>query len=248
MSKYIKLELEEFSRSAVVNTSMPNEDSEVEQIINSVVTEHIAKITDDESEKSSEKRVSHTESTPSKEELDRAEEIRIKHLEEVKQEAYNCGIEDTKAKYEPMLLDQNNKNDFGELLQQKLSSIIPENKIDDQITKVSAKTIASIARKLHLMLPADFDMIINHGLINKLKNFYKEGSIRLKIHPDRYELCIQLLQLESLEDRIKENFSIVQDNKMSLNDCSLEWSDTKLEYNQEQLNAEIGKIIEQISA
>ena len=47
MSKYIKFELEELPKSAVVNSNVHSQDQEAMQLINEVVTEHISKIVDD---------------------------------------------------------------------------------------------------------------------------------------------------------------------------------------------------------
>ena len=47
MSKYIKFELEELPKSAVVNSNVHSKDQETMQLINEVVTEHISKIVDD---------------------------------------------------------------------------------------------------------------------------------------------------------------------------------------------------------
>ncbi len=85
-------------------------------------------------------------------------------------------------------------------------------------------------------------------MFEKLKNFYKEGLITLTIHPDRYAFCTEVLQSDEIPSRFKDNFQIIQDDKLNKDDCSLEWLDTRLEYNQEQLSAEIDKIIEQLKS
>jgi len=147
-----------------------------------------------------------------------------------------------------MLADSGAKNDFSELLRQRLSSIVPGEGIDSQISKISAEAISSIAKKLHLILPSDFEEIIRNGLIEKLRNFYKEGDITITIHPERYDFCKEVLQSDTIPSKFKDNFQIVKDDKIGEDDCRLEWADTKLEYNQEQLTTEIDKIIEQLKS
>ena len=75
----------------------------------------------------------------------------------------------------------------------ELSLIVPQQNVDTQIAKVSAESISSIARKLHLVLPANFEEIVIGGLIAKLKKFYKEGEITITVHPDRYDFCQEIL-------------------------------------------------------
>ena len=99
-----------------------------------------------------------------------------------------------------------------------------------------------------MILPANFEEIIKNGLIEKLKSFYKEGNIILTIHPDRYDFCTELLQVDAIPGKFKENFQIIKDEKLGIDDCILDYNETRLEYNQEQLTVEIDKIIEQLKS
>lgn len=244
MSKHGKFELEELSKSAVVNSSVHAEDQETMQLINDVVTDHISKITDEVHAESQNDDIKKNVKEPV---IEAPVEPAI-NIEQIKQEAYNKGLEEAKAKYEPMLADSGAKNDFSELLRQRLSGIVPGEGIDSQISKISAEAISSIAKKLHLILPSDFEEIIRNGLIEKLRNFYKEGDITITIHPERYDFCKEVLQSDTIPSKFKDNFQIVKDDKIGEDDCRLEWADTKLEYNQEQLTTEIDKIIEQLKS
>lgn len=243
MSKYIKFELEELPKSAVVNSNVHSKDQETMQLINEVVTEHISKIVDevtiDESSDEIKKNFNNEPAVVASIEP-------VINIEQVKQESYNKGLEEAASKYEPMLADLAANNDFSELLRQQLSSIIPEEEVDSQISKISAEAIVGIAKKLHLILPANFEEIIRIGLIEKLKNFYKEGSITITIHPGRYDFCKEILQSDTIPSKFKDNFQIVQDDKVGEDDCRLDWADTRLEYKQEQLTAEIDKIVKQL--
>jgi flagellar biosynthesis/type III secretory pathway protein FliH len=244
VSEHKKFELEELPKSAVVNSNAHSQDEETMQLINEVVTEHISKIVDDVNigEPLDEiKKNLNNESVV-------ASTDPIIDVEQIKLESYNRGLEESKSKYEPMLTKLNENNNFFELLHQKLSSILPEEKIDSQISKISAESIAGIAKKLHLILPSNFEEIIRVGLIEKLKNFYKEGNITITIHPRRYDFCKEILQSDTISSKFKDNFQIVKDDKIGEDDCRLEWADTRLEYNQEQLTAEIDKIIEQLKS
>ena len=56
----------------------------------------------------------------------------------------------------------------------------------------------------------------------------------------------KVLAIENLPLKYSENFHIIQDDKLGDDDCRLEWSDTSLEYSQEQINVEIDTILEQL--
>ena len=254
-TEYKKLELEDLPKSAVVNSLVYARNQEVEELIHEVVSEHLSKIVDEDAKGNTElseevkKNIDESLESPniSSEEFSQESEVKI-DVEAVKEEYYQKGLEEAKIKYEAMLAEISSNGDLSEKLAQKLAMISPELDIDSQVTKVSAESISGIAKKLHLILPANFEEIISNGLIEKLKSFYKEGSITLTIHPDRYDFCTELLQLDSIPSKFKENFQIVKDEKLGMDDCILDWNETRLEYNQEQLAAEIDKIIEQLKS
>ena len=253
--KHEKFELEELPKSAVVNSLVHARDYEVDEIINEAVSEHLSKIVDEEdneTEKSSELAKKDVDDslesrnmTP--EDNSQKNEVEI-DVEAIKEESYQKGLEEAKVKYEALISENSSNSDLSEKLLQKLGLISQNIDIDSQVTKVSAEAISGIAKKLHLILPANFEEIISNGLIEKLKSFYKDGSIVLTIHPDRYDFCTEVLQSDAIPSKFKENFQIIKDDKLGLDDCILDYNETRLEYNQEQLTAEIDKIIEQLKS
>ncbi|MEM6338906.1 MAG: FliH/SctL family protein [Pseudomonadota bacterium] len=256
-TKYEKFELEELPKSAVINSLIHTRDNEVDEIINEAVSEHLSKIVDEEddkTEKSSElDKKSVDDSLESRnmspEDNSPKNEVEVEvDVEAIKEEFYQKGLEEAKVKYEAIISENSSNSDLSEKLSQKLSLISQNIDIDSQVTKISAEAISGIAKKLHLILPANFEEIISNGLIEKLKSFYKDGSIVLTIHPDRYDFCTEVLQSDAIPSKFKENFQIVKDDKLGLDDCILDYDETRLEYNQEQLTAEIDKIIEQLKS
>ena len=241
MDKYIKLELEDLPKSAVVNSSFHVQDTDVDQLINEIVTDHITKIVDIEEPQESATVVQDKV-------VEVANVISLDEVKKLKQEAYDRATEEAQKKHEATLAEYKAQSNFSELLQQKISSIVPEEKIDSQIAKISAETISAIAQKLYLILPVNFEEIIKKGLVDKLQSFYKEGNIDLIIHPDRYDLCKEILQSDSIPVKFKDNFKLIKDDRLGKDDCSIKWSDTRLEYNQEQLSIEINKILEQLQS
>ncbi|RTK93234.1 MAG: hypothetical protein EKK61_01505 [Rickettsiales bacterium] len=236
MSEHSKFELEELSKSAVVNSTISSPDVEVDKIIHEVVTEHLSNIVKN-----------NDVSVENNDNINNNFEEKI-DIEAVKQESYERGVQETKVKYEEELKKVLQDNDFSNLLQEKLNIIIPSQEIDSQIAKISAEAISGIAKKLHLILSVNFEEIIEKGLFEKLKSFYKEGQITLTIHSSREEFCKDILKTDKISDKIKDNFQIAVDDKMNKDDCKIEWMDTRLEYNQEQLSGEIDKIIEQLKS
>lgn len=236
MSEHNKFELEELSKSAVVNSTISRPDGEVDKIIHEVVTEHLSNIV-----KNNDSSVENNDNISNniEEKID---------VEAIKRESYELGVKDTQVKYEEQLHKLLQDNNFSNLLQEKLNTIIPTQEIDSQIAKISAEAISGIAKKLHLILPVNFEEIIEKGLLEKLKSFYKEGQITLTIHSSREEFCKDILKTDKISDKIRDSFQIAIDDKMNKDDCKIEWMDTRLEYNQEQLSGEIDKIIEQLKS
>lgn len=254
-TKHEKFEFEELPKSAVVNSLVHARNHEVDELINEAVSEHLSKIVDEggkdntESPELAKKDVDDSLESRNIAPEDNSQENEVEiDVEAIKEEFYQKGLEEAKVKYEAILSENNSNSDLSEKLSQKLALVSQNVDIDSQVTKVSAEAISGIAKKLHLILPANFEEIISNGLIEKLKSFYKEGSIVLTIHPDRYDFCTEVLQSDSIPSKFKENFQIVKDDKLGLDDCILDYDETRLEYNQEQLTAEIDKIIEQLKS
>lgn len=172
-------------------------------------------------------------------------------IEAIKQQEYQRGFADAKAQLEAeseqRVAEQSEQDQFLQKLLEKLNEIVPEPDFEEKVAKLAAEAISGIAKKLHLVLPVDFEEIISRGLIDKLKKFYKEGDVIITIHPERYELCSQILQLDSIPARFKDNIKILQDENLLLDDCILDWKNTRLEYSKEQLSEEIDLIIERLT-
>jgi hypothetical protein len=244
MSEHQKFIFADFPKSAVVNSNVHSTNADVEEIINNVVAEHLSNIVEEESADHDEEQIPETDTSISEDvEVNAPSQV---NLDDIRKEEYEKAMASAKAIYDPLIESKEKEKNFSGLLYEKLSSIVPEIDFESQITKISAESIAGIAKKLHLILPANFEEIINKGLIEKLKKFYKEGKIILTINPGRYEICSELLQSESIPEKFKDNFQIVKDESLGLDDCKIQWNDTSLEYNQEQLSSEIDKIIEQL--
>lgn len=308
MAKHEKFNLDELSKSAVVNKSKGEEDNGVEDFINNAVQEHLKKIAqppvsfklndikkDEErynlqendqnleeenisdheeviglskknyqedkksvddsleirniGEQSSDKEQSNDDALSTGEK--NGESADNLDIESIKQQEYKRGYEQAKAELEEQAslrdkVDVSNK-ELADVLKERLNTIVPEADFNEKVARLSAEAISGIAKKLHLVLPVNFEEIICKGLIDKLNKFYKEGKVTIKIHPERYEYCSQILQSDSIPAKFKDNFKIEQDDKITVDDCSVEWEDTILEYSKEQLSEEIDIIIERLT-
>lgn len=169
-------------------------------------------------------------------------------VEQLKLDSYNKGFSEAREEFEASRQEANFNGKLANILEEKINSILPKQDLDIQVAKISAETIAAIAKKLHLILPVNFEDILINGLVEKLKKFYKEGNISITINPERYDFCREILHSDRIPDKFKNNFQIIKDEKFGLDDCNLEWQNTRLEYNQTQLSEEIDKIIEQLKS
>lgn len=257
MVKYKKFMLEDFPRSSVVNSGVYPENVDIDNFINDVVSKHLnsiiepgeassAPLQENKLTASSEKMIDELSENYNIDADNLFVDDHLIDVEAIKKEAYEKGVADATSNYQPLLDEASVNTGLASLLHEKLVSVVPRRDLDTQIAKVSAQSVSAIARKLHLILPANFEEIIVEGLITKLKKFYKEGQIIVTVHPNKYDFCKEILQSELIPDKFKDSFYIIKDSKIGLDDCSLEWQDTRLEYNQEQLSEEIDKIIEQL--
>ncbi|WP_316354667.1 FliH/SctL family protein [Candidatus Trichorickettsia mobilis] len=236
MHKYSKFVFRELPKTAVVNVSDSAVDSNQEELINNVVTQHLHTIINTED--------GVIDSFADQEQHDT---FSI-DTEQIKLEGYNKGFEEAKIQYESIIDDLKTDNNFLELIQQQLLTIVPSASIDTQIATISVHILNEIAKKLHVILPVNFEQIVHTELLSSIKKFYKEGQIKLTIHSTRQEYCANVLRLDNLPDKLKENIQIVADDTMGINDCKVEWSNTCLEYNQAQLDEEITKILAQLKS
>lgn len=168
-------------------------------------------------------------------------------IDQIKSDSFQSGYAHAKDEYEAKLQAANDESAIFEKLMEKLSIVVPEVDLNLQVAKLSAESITSIAKKLHLTLPVNFEEILRKGLIEKLDRFYKEGKITVTVHPERYEFCSHILQSDTIPAKFKNNFSIIKDDKLSKDDCLMEWQETRLEYNTEQLSEEINRIVERLT-
>ena len=240
MPKYEKFIFQDLPKSAVVNLygKQMFADPYKEEIINTVIAHHLNTIINDDKEDI------HNEST---EDEHFTQEVKV-DIEQIKLEQYNKGFDDARVQYESIIDSLQVDNNFAKLLEQKISEISKKSDIDTQIATLATQVITGIAKKIYLILPIDFEQILRLDLLARLKKFYKEGKIRLVINPGRYDFCINILQSEHLADNIKENIQIIKDDQVGIDDCKLEWDNTCLEYNQDQLSSEIDTILEQLKS
>jgi flagellar biosynthesis/type III secretory pathway protein FliH len=240
MPKYEKFIFQDLPKSAVVNlyNKQISSDPYKEEIINTVIAHHLNTIMTDDKE-NIHKELAKDEQDTQKIEID---------IEQIKLDCYNKGLDDARAQYEPIINGLQADSSFAELLEQKISEISNKSDIDAQIAKLATQVITGIAKKIYLILPIDFEQILRLELLARLKKFYKEGQIRLIINPNRYDFCINILQSEHLAANLKENMRIIKDDQIGMDDCKLEWDNTCLEYNQDQLSTEIDSILEQLKS
>jgi flagellar biosynthesis/type III secretory pathway protein FliH len=235
MYKYERFVLKDFPKNAVVNLGDHEVDYGQEEMIADVITQHLQTIvTSDE--------ILDCENEQSERDLS------LEEIEQIKLESYNNGFEQARLHYAEQIDNLRNDSNFTELLKQRLESVSPTIEFDKEIVKMLSQIISEVAKKLYLVLPVDFEGIVCSELLSRVWQFYKEGSVILTVHPDRYEFCLGLLGLENIDNKLKEKLTINTDDTISYNDCRVESLNTRLEYKQENIEAEIVKILEQIKS
>ncbi len=229
--QYTKFEFREFSKCAVVHMEHKNEQElEKERLINEAVAEHLIENT-------------HHTDNESFTNINHQPEINI---EEIREESYKHGYDDAKAHFEPLVSQVKNNDSLCSLLQSKLEAVAPVADLQDDVFRLSASLVSTLAKKMHLVLPTDFEAIILGEMLPLLSKYYKMGTITLGINPERVDYCTNLLKIGTLPTTIAENIKIVQNKDVGTNDCKLEWHETQLEYNQEQMILDAEKILEHL--
>lgn len=243
--QYAKFEYKEFGYSVDKHFAMPmsetiaiNEAETVQdQPINDIITDHFSndhapKITDI------------SDFAPKEE---KNEPIApVIDLEAMKMESYRRGYEDAKIAFEPQLKSVKEDDQLHALIKQKLEAISPTFHLKDETFKVVTDLLNVMTKKLHLMVPADFESIILGEMVPLLSKYYKIGTITLHVNPERVDYCKNLFRIGSLPQNISENIVVSADESKARDNCSLDWHDTLLEYNQEELILDVEKILEHL--
>ena len=85
-------------------------------------------------------------------------------IEAIKAQEYQRGFAEAQAKHaeEKELAERQDAsdNELAVLLQNRLSKIVPSADLDKKVAKLSSEAISGIAKKLHLVLPVNFQEII----------------------------------------------------------------------------------------
>ena len=203
---------------------------EKDRIINEAIAEHFAENEQDASD------VAEISETPNP----------AIDIEAVKTESYSRGYENAKISLEPELKRVKEDDFFHSLLKEKLESITPGIDPQDQTFKLASDLLGVIAKKLHLMVPADFESVILGEMVPLLSKYYKIGAITLNVNPERVDYCKNLFRIGSLPHNIAENIVVTSDESIARDSCNMEWNNTLLEYNQEELTLDVEKILEHL--
>ena len=176
MSKYERFVLKDFPKNAVVNLDDHDVDYSKDEMITDVITQHLQTIviSDDLIEHDDEKDDNR---------------LSLEEIEQIKLESYNSGFEDAKSQYALQADSLRNDNNFAELLKQRLESISSTIEFDKEMVKMLSQIVGEVAKKLHLILPVDFESIINFELLSRVKQFYKENVGEVEGHAKQ---CYQI--------------------------------------------------------
>lgn len=233
MSEYAKFIFKDFPTESVVHKTVDSTESEIQdQLIAGAVVQHLETIVPAD-----------TTSTVQASETHDAVQEEI-DLTKIRAESYSLGYEEAKRETEPLIEQLKSDLHFSTILHQQLDVIAPKNDIDKQLLTFSVECIKTIADRLLLSLPVEFDKILLNEMLSITHKFYKEGQITIRVHTNRLEYSEDLIKSDA---RIKpENVNIVVDDNLGSNDCVVEWDETRLEYDQERIKLEIDRIFNQL--
>lgn len=168
------------------------------------------------------------------------------NIDKEREEAYQKGYKDAEATFAAKLEEKVIEDKLQNAMLDKLSNLNPNLDMQDEVLKMGVGLISIIAKKLHLAMPADFEAVILGEMMPVVSRYYKKGKVIAKVHPDRVDYCNNLFKIGELPDSLSKNIEIISDETIAKNDCSIEWQDAALEYNQKDLLDESEKILDQL--
>lgn len=167
-------------------------------------------------------------------------------MEKIKEESYQKGYKEAEALFAPKIEAQQADESLHKLLQDKLTAIDSDKDLNSEIFEAGSGLIAILAKKLHLSVPADFEAIILGEMVPVLNKYHKKGKVIVRVNPERVDYCNNLFRIGELPEALLENIELVSDETVAANDCSIDWQDATLEYNQEDLLTEADNILEHL--
>jgi hypothetical protein len=179
--------------------------------------------------------------------IDPVQELPVIDVELIRGESYQHGYSDAKAQFEPALRAIKEDERLVESLKSKLEAVVPVVDVQEQILGLASKVISAIAKKMHLVIPVDFEGIILGEMMSILNKSYKTGEITIKVHPERIAYCENLIKINALPARIAGNVKIVSEETLGKSDCALVWNETELEYSQDQIIKDADAILEHLN-
>ena len=235
--EYSKFEFRDFGKGAIVVRAPRKDESEaqLEQIVNDVVVDALQ-----------ENIALRNEAKDDSKEDDAEEEEPKVDIEAIRGESYKNGYDDAKIYFEPLLKAVKEDEGLVQSLKDKIESIVPVVDMQDQMFKLSVKALETIAKKLHLAIPTDFEKIVLGEMMSILNKYYKTGAITITVNPERVDYCQNLLKLNTLPARIVDNVRIVAEETVGRGTCTLNWNETELEYSQEQIMQDTDAILEHL--
>jgi flagellar biosynthesis/type III secretory pathway protein FliH len=172
------------------------------------------------------------------------------NLEEIKQQSYQEGYAACQIELQKVIDELSEHKNLYELLKLKLlevNNLEAEQNYKNQLIELFINIISQIGSKLYLILPTSFEQILREKVESIIENYYKNGFIKIIVHPNKVSDTENIIQHEKaniLGDKLK-NFSIISDNNLSENDCILEWDNSRFEFQVSKLQKEIDNILEQ---
>ncbi|MFK8039729.1 MAG: FliH/SctL family protein [Rickettsiaceae bacterium] len=249
MQKYKQFVFKEFSKDAVVKSVLGSIDTAQNSAINDIVFDHFSKIINtDDHDKSNVSLVN--DDNDVKSDNNSAPVPAFVDLENVKNDAYNDGYKDAEEEYKKQIdtleTELKSNKHFVDNIQEHLLSLDIKDGFDKYVDDFSANLLVQIAKQLHLVLPFNFESLLKQDFLELLRKYYKQSMVKIFVNPSKMDLCSKILESANLPETMRDKYQILDDSDLSQNDCRIEYADTRLEYNQDELSSEVNKILDQL--
>ncbi len=141
-----------------------------------------------------------------------------------------------------------NENTFINLLKNKLSKLDINTSIDslgNELFKKSLDLMNIILDKLYLKSNLDLEKLFFQHFVKNLDKCYTQGKILFFIHPTQEKYISDLLETKLLQNKYKENIKIVTDINLKEKDCYLQYNDSYINYNYQELKSQVQNFIKE---
>jgi hypothetical protein len=159
-----------------------------------------------------------------------------KEREEI--DLYRQGYEACQEELEDKLQKENYKNKLVEILQSAFDSSNLSSELFEEVLKHSIQILEQMIEVLCLEMRPNFILILQR-LFKLIRQHYKEGSIKIEVNKEHYQVCLDMVK--DLPDTFfkKDMIQVSELSEMNKDVCRIRYNSTIFEYDKNQIMEEI---------